>query len=389
MTPEEPGGTRSYWISRELIKRGHRVVIITSTNNFKHPNAERVVIDGIDVVYVKNAYSQSFSPLRKIFSFLRFVLLSCKVASRQKDVDLVFATSTPLTVGFVALYLKTVKKWRYVFEVRDLWPEFPIQMGAIRNKLVIKLLRKFERRIYRKAEYIIALSPGMMDGVLACGTPKSKVSVIPNMSKPDKFYLRERSAEVMKEYHIDGNKLNVVHFGAMGVTNGLEYVINTAALLQQQGNLSIHFLIVGNGSALPALKKQTEELKLRNVSFPGQFSMAALSELVNCCDVSLVSFKNLPILYTNSPNKLFDSLSAGKPIIVNSAGWTKMLVEEHRCGFYVDPESPADFAEKLLHYKGQKELLAEWGRNARRLSVEVFDKSILSAQVADVLEKVC
>jgi glycosyltransferase involved in cell wall biosynthesis len=311
------------------------------------------------------------------------------VASRQKNVDLVFATSTPLTVGLVALYLKAIKKWRYVFEVRDLWPEFPIQMGAIQNKLVVNLLRQFERRIYRKAEYVITLSPGMMDGVLACGTPTDKVSVIPNMSKPDKFYPRERSVEVMKQHHIDGNKFNVVHFGAMGVANGLEYVIRTAAILQQQGDSSIQFLIVGDGSTLPALQKQADELKLQNVSFFGQFNMAALSELVNCCDVSLVSFKNLPILYTNSPNKLFDSLSAGKPIIVNSAGWTKELVEEHHCGFYVDPESPADFAEKLQYYKGQKELLAEWEGNARKLSIEMFDKSILSSQVANVLENVC
>lgn len=112
-----------------------------------------------------------------------------------------------------------------------------------------------------------------------------------------------------------------------------------------------------------------------------------VAEVTNCCDASITSFKNLPILATNSPNKLFDSLSAGKPIIVNSAGWTKDMVEQQNCGFYVNVEKPSELADKLLEYKDKKELLEEWGRNARRLSVEVYDKAKLSAQVAEVLEK--
>ena len=110
--------------------------------------------------------------------------------------------------------------------------------------------------------------------------------------------------------------------------------------------------------------------------------------MVNLCDASITSFLNLPILKTNSPNKLFDSLSAGKPIIVNSAGWTKDMVEKENCGCFVDPDKPEEFAEKLLEIKDSKKLLETWGSNARRLSVEVYDKDILSAQVADVVEKV-
>ena len=136
----------------------------------------------------------------------------------------------------------------------------------------------------------------------------------------------------------------------------------------------------------PKLKKQVEEKGLKNVHFLGNHPMNTLSEVVNLCDASITSFLNLPILKTNSPNKLFDSLSAGKPIIVNSAGWTKDLVEKEKCGFFVDPEKPEELAEKLLTYKDNKEILRIWGENSRRLSVEVFDKSILSAKVADVIE---
>ncbi len=145
VTPAEPGGTRSYWFAKELINSGHEVTMITSTNT-SHPLPGRFNIDGINVIYVKNDYSNYFSPFRKIISFLKFFIKSILKASKEKQVDLVFATSTPLTVGAIALWLKRLKHWNYVFEVRDLWPEFPIQIGAIKNRLLIRILKRLEKK---------------------------------------------------------------------------------------------------------------------------------------------------------------------------------------------------------------------------------------------------
>lgn len=388
MTPEEDGATRSYWLARKLVEHGHRVIMITSTNTLQHKEPAVCDIDGIKVVYVKNEYDNYFSKWRKVKSFLQFMYRSVRVAGKEKNIDLVFATSTPLTVGFVALYLKFRKKWKYVFEVRDLWPEFPIQIGVIRNKLLIALLRFFERKIYQKAEFVIALSPGMEDGVKATGIPAEKVCVIPNMSKPDLFFPREKSEEMMEKYFSGASKFRIVHFGAMGVANGLEYIVEAAKVLQKQGIEDVEFVLLGYGSTEPELKQMCRDYDLKNVTFLGPHNLYATSEIVNCCDASITSFKNLPILYTNSPNKLFDSLSAGKPVIVNSAGWTKQLVEENDCGFYVDPENPGDLAEKIRRYKEDTLLLRRWGENARRLSEQVYDKSILSEKFVRILERV-
>ena len=385
-TPDEPGGTRSYWFAQELVKRGHHVVMITSTNA-AHPSAGRVEIDGIDVVYVKNEYSNYFSPLRKVWSFVKFMGASIRQAGKEKEVEVVYATSTPLTVGVVALWLKWRRGWKYIFEVRDLWPEFPIQVGAIKNRLVIQVLRWLERKIYAKAEYVVALSPGMMDGVLQAGTPKEKVCVIPNMSKPEEFYSHEPSSEIMERFGLRRDKFNIVHFGSMGVANGLMYIIDTAKLLREQGVEDVNFVFVGDGATLPKLQAEVEREDLKNVQFLGAHKMSVVSEIVNCCDASITSFLDLPILYTNSPNKLFDSLSAGKPIIVNSAGWTKELVEKENCGCYVNPNEPQDFVDKIMKMKDNEELLSIWGKNARRLSIEVFDRAKLSKQMAEVVEK--
>ena len=385
-TPNEPGGTRSYWFSKELLRRGHEVVMITSTNKYQTVSG-RFNIEGIDVIYVKNEYSNYFSPLQKVKSFLNFMRLSIKMASKEKNVDIVYATSTPLTVGGIALWLYYIKGWRYIFEVRDLWPEFPIQIGAIRNPILIKILRCFEKWIYKKSEYVVALSPGMREGVLSAGTPPDKVCVIPNMSKPDKFYLHEPSQEIAKCFNLDLEKFNIVHFGSMGKANGLGYLIETARLLNEQGIHDVNFIFLGDGATLPMLKDLVNKYHLDNVKFLGNHKMDVVSEVVNCCDASITSFLDLPILYTNSPNKLFDSLSAGKPIIVNSSGWTKDLVEKEDCGCYVDPKDPQFFVDKILEIKDNKDLLDRWGKNARLLSISTFDKSLLSCKMADVVEQ--
>lgn len=383
-TPKVPGGTRSYWISQDLIKRGHQVTMITSTRKGFDPGEQN--IDGINVVFVRNDYSQYMSAPRKVLSFVNFVRLAIKEAIKQKNIDMVYATSTPLTVGYIAMQVKAKRHWPYVFEVRDLWPEFLIQIGAIKNKLAIWYLRRLERHIYERSEHVVTLSPGMQEGVIAAGTPKEKTSMIPNMSKPDKFFPHEKNMEIAKQFGVDTNKFNVIHFGAMGTSNGLNYIIDAAKILQDKGVEDVNFVFMGGGAKEPKLKKMVEEQELKNVQFLGNHPMGTLAEVVNLCDVSITSFLNLPILKTNSPNKMFDSLSAGKPIIVNSSGWTKDLVEKENCGFFVDPEKPEDLAEKLLAYKEEKETLRVWGENARRLSIEVFDKRILSAKVADVIE---
>ena len=385
--PSEPGGTRSYWIAKELVKRGHQVTMITSTKAIQ-PEACRMDVDGIDVVYVKNPiYNNYMSAPRKVWAFVSFIRNAVKAAMKEKDVDVVYATSTPLTVGAIALWLKWRKGWRYVFEVRDLWPEFPIQIGAIKNGLMIWLLRKFEKCIYDKSEHVVALSPGMKEGVMKAGTPEEKVSMIPNMAKPDKFFPHEPNLEIANQFGIDLTKFNVIHFGSMGRANGLQYIIEAAKYLSDKGDDSVRFLFMGGGATEPIIKKLAENYGLKNVQFLGLHKMAVVSEVVNCCDASITTFLNLPVLQTNSPNKLFDSLSAGKPIIVNSAGWTKDLVEQEHCGFYADPTKPEDLAQKIHYYKGQKVELIQMGENARRLSIDVYDKDILAGKVADVLER--
>lgn len=387
LTPQEPGGTRSYWISQELIKRGHNVTMITGTNNAQHKEPKEEMVDGIRVIYLPNQYSNYMGAGKRILSFVKFMFRAIVAGWKQKDVDLVFATSTPLTVGAVAIALKWTKGWKYVFEVRDLWPEGLIQEG-ITNPVVVWALRLLEKMSYHKAEHVIALSPGMRDGVMKVGTKDGVCTMVPNMSKPDKFFPREPNIEIVEKFGINLDKFNLIHFGAMGFDNYNEYIVEAAKLAQEQGKDRLNFILLGDGSTVPTIKKMINDYGLKNIQYLGNHKMNVVSDIVNCCSACIVSFRNIPILATNSPNKMFDSLSAGKPIIVNSAGWTKDLVEEENCGCFVDPEKPQDLVDALEDIANSPEKCKIWGENSRRLSVEKFDKSILSAKVADVLDMV-
>src|SRR5690554_4101739 len=382
-TPKEPGGTRSYWIAQELINNGHQVTMITADPQATQKRKE-VIIDGIKVIYLQEAYSQNMSISTRLKSFLGFVRKSINEARKHKNIDLVIATSTPLTVGITALYMKWFKKTPYIFEVRDLWPEVPIQMGAFKSPLIVKLTRWFEKTIYKNAEHVIALSPGMQDGVVKY-IPKEKTSMIPNMAKMDEFWPREKNYELMRVLGLKNDSFKIIHFGSLGLANGAHTIIESAKLMKEVSD--VEFLFVGGGSTENDLICEVDKHQLTNVKFLGKFPMKEVSEIVNFCDVSIVSFLDLPILYTNSPNKLFDSLSAGKPIIVNSAGWTKDMVEQHNCGYYVNPIHPEELVEKLLFLKKHPEVVEQMGNNYRALAETVYDKTILCQEFVKTIEK--
>lgn len=383
LTPQEPGGTRSYWLAQELIKNGHNVTMLTSSAKYQEEIKE-VNLDGIRVIYIKEDYDQNMSISRRLKAFVKFMYKASKLGLQQKEIDLVFATSTPLTIGIPALVLKWFKNLPYIFEVRDLWPEVPIQMGAIKNPLMIKATRLLEKMIYKNANHVIALSPGMQDGVVKY-ISKEKTTMISNMAKMDEFWAREKNFSLINQLGLQKDSFKIIHFGSLGKANGAYTIIESAKLMKEIND--VEFLFVGGGSTEQELIDEVNKNQLTNVKFLGKFPMKEVSEIVNFSDVSIISFLDLPILYTNSPNKLFDSLSAGKPIIVNSAGWTKDIAEQYNCGYYVNPQKPFELKEKILYLKENPSLVEEMGKNARKLAETKYDKSILCKEFVEVIEK--
>lgn len=337
--------------------------------------------DGIDVIRIRNRYDNKMNTTRRIVSFLTFMIMSTLVSFRVKEVDLVFATSTPLTVGIPALANKLVRRCEYVFEVRDLWPEFPIQMGAIKSSLAIKALKLFERTIYKHASLIIALSPGMKGPIDDLGFA-AKTVMIPNMAKPKEFYPRPSDPEVNTLFGINPDSIKIVYFGTMGHANNIPHLVDETKYAAEH-NLPLQFIFIGDGVQREQAQNDLSDTPENYYIFLGKQNMSSVSAIVNECDISVTSFLDLPILETNSPNKFFDSLSAGKPSAINVNGWIRDIVEQHECGFYVDPTVRGDLVNKSIQLVRDTALYNKNCTNARTLAMEQYDRNMLAKRLVD------
>lgn len=372
LTPEEGGCTRSYHLAKGLVAHGHEVIMLTASNT----RSGRQVIDGIEVRYLPIKYDNSFGFVKRVFAFLQFVRQAKKEAEKIKEIDLAYIMTTPLTTGLIGLHLKKKRNIPYYFEVGDLWPEAPIQMGAIKNVLLKKMLYRFERQCYFDANRVIALSPEIRNYIEAV-SPQTRVFVIPNLSHCDFF---EPSFNI-KPFNTQ-NPLKVGYVGAIGKANHLDYVINCAIDCHKKG-LPVRFSIMGTGGELVRIKKLAA--KLPNVDFLPFGNAEKVKEALEALDMSYVSFWNKEILGTGSPNKFFDALAAGNLTVVNFKGWIKNIVQEHKCGFYHNPECPEDFTRKVQLFLKNPSLLRTYQRNARHLAEQYYDKPLQVQKLVKII----
>lgn len=353
--------------------------MITSHNDSIYTTKE---IDGVKVHYLPVKYNNDMGFLKRVISFLKFVRMAKKLAKKIDRVDHAYITSTPLTVGLIGIWLKRKFNVNYTFEVRDLWPTAPIEIGVIKGRLFKSLLYRLEARIYKHADRVVALSPGMRDWVKRV-VPEKDVFMIPNMADCQFFKKELKDPKLIEFYHAE-KPFVITYLGSIGVTNHLEFLLDIATAAKS-AKLNVDFKIVGEGSKLQSIKLQAYLKKLTNVEFISHQNKEGVRRILNITDATYVSFADLPVLATNSPNKFFDSLASGKLTIVNTPGWTKDMVEQYKCGFYADPHKPKDFINKLKPYLEERELLETSKNNARNIAESLYSKKLQIDKLVKVL----
>jgi glycosyltransferase involved in cell wall biosynthesis len=386
-TPAGSTGTRSYEFARRWVKAGHKVTLITGYYDLGGLQMgktlyQKQIIEGINVVIVGTKYSNKQSYLHRILSFISFCLLSIYAGIRIKNVDVIYATSTPLTVGIPAMVIKRTKKVPFVFEVRDQWPEIPIKLGIIKNRLLTKILLWLEKNIYKSCSSIVALSPGQADGVKAVLDDEKPITVIPNSCDIDVFK-PDIDNSAIRQKRGWGDKLVLLHTGAMGTVNGLQFVIKAAEKLRD--NSDIIFVLIGDGNQKISLENEVEKLGLANVEIISSVPKRELSEYYAAADAGLVIIGNYPIIEHNSANKFFDSLSSGKPVLINYSGWQRKILEENNAGFGCDLCNLDQFVEKVIYFNSNRQQVQQMGQNARKVAVEKFDREKLSKQALEII----
>ncbi len=370
-------------MARRLIHHGHNVTMVCGTYSGGNTGLEsgfvagkrEGIVDGIRIIEFDLAYSNSDGFLKRSITFVKFAFKSIGLAFTEKY-DVLFSTTTPLTAGIPGIFARWLRGKPFVFEVRDLWPELPKEMGVIKNPIILWLMSLLEWSSYRSAHRCIGLSPGIVEGIKKRGVSEDKITMVPNGCDLSIF---TQPSEPWRPDGVAEEDLMAIFTGTHGMANGLDAVLSAAIELQSRGRDDIKLVLVGQGKLKSQLEAKAQELKLKNVIFHPPVNKKKLAGLMASADVGMQILANVPAFYYGtSPNKFFDYISASLPVINNYPGWLASMIEDLHCGFAVEPENPKAFANALEQAADDRLALVTMGKAARRLAESQFDRQVLA-----------
>lgn len=410
---DEPGGTRHHELANYLAHRGHQVTIITSGVSYltgkviekdepssrqdqqqetgekpyeQSSNTERLSLmqQRQGKVTILRAYTYSAihkSFVHRVFSFFSFMVSSFWTGIKVRHVNLVWGTSPPIFQGMTAWVLARFKQVPFVFEVRDLWPAFAIQVGVLRNPVLIRLSTWLEHFLYRHADLVLVNSPGFIEHVKAGGA--RRIELVPNGADPRMFDPQLDGGDFRKQYSLD-DKFIVLYAGAHGLSNDLGVVLQAASQLRNAVQVAI--VLLGDGKEKPALQAEAQRLGLENVHFIPPISKLEMRTALAAADVCLAILKPISLYATVYPNKVFDYMAAGRPVLVAIDGVIRKVVEGNKTGLFVPPGDPQALAEKIQWMAEHPQEVQQMGLNGRRLVQEEFDRALLAEKLALIFE---
>jgi glycosyltransferase involved in cell wall biosynthesis len=393
-TPRRFAPTRAYSLARHLVENGDEVTVIALDRRYMEPGRsaptdgrlfDRETIEGIDVVWARIPYAQRFSKWKRMLSYGGYTLAATLAAARVPRPDVVYASSTPLTVGVNGVALAWARRVPFVFEIQDVWPDVPVALGFLTNRAEIAAAHWLERTLYDRARRVVVCSETARELLVRKGVDPDRVVLIPNLADVQLFQAAEPNPAYFSGLGLEG-RFVALYTGAMGKANGVDQLAGAARELSAAGDDRVAIVALGNGSERPWLERQARGLP--NLLVPPPVAREEIAGIVRAAGATITIYAPYEILETGSPNKFFDSLAAGKPVVVNTDGWLRRLAEENRAGLYVPAGDPKALAEALRQLAGDAELTAELGRNGRALAEREFDRELLAQRFRETLEAV-
>jgi glycosyltransferase involved in cell wall biosynthesis len=391
-TPQMSGGARSYEMARRFVAAGHEVHMITSDREKRGHTSGWVeeIIDGIHIHWLAVPYSNKMDFKERILAFLKFAVASGAKAYRVGG-DVIFATSTPLTIALPAVYVAKRLRKPMLFEVRDLWPELPVAVGALKNPFLKKAAKWLERFAYKNADHVIALSPGMAKGVIKSDFPPDKVHIIPNSCDTDLFQVPQSEGQKVFNSHpeLQGGPL-ILYAGTLGLINGVGYLVEIAHAMLHI-NPAARFLIVGEGKEQDQIRQKAANAGVfeSNLWMMPPIPNSEMPQLLSAATISTSLFIDLPEMWNNSANKFFDALAAGRPIMINHEGWQADLIRETGAGLVVPPNDAVQAARMLHNFLSEPDETTRAGQAAFHLATTRFDRDNMAGELLAVLKKAC
>ncbi|MDO5030311.1 MAG: glycosyltransferase family 4 protein [Corynebacterium sp.] len=379
--PGEPGGSRPYEFARRMAAAGHEVTMICGRDE-----AMDKTVDGIHVRRLAIPYRNEMSKRERIGSFLNFLMRASVVAARV-PADVIYASSTPLTVAVPGIVAKLTQRAPLVAEIRDLWPEVPIKLGYLNNPVAIFLAKQLEKAFYAASTEVVALSPSMADGVKDVA-PNKRVTVIPNASDFERFDVPADQRAVFRDEQGWGDDVVAVYAGGFGMSYQLEWIVDLAAQLRRNGVDNVRFVLLGQGSDSEALYQRAKDAGLdADAMFLGRQPKEDVAKFVSAADVALSPLRDDPCLEGNSLNKVFDAMAASRPVVFNHGGWLEEAATDHNSGWRLPRDIPAA-AKRFAEIISDRDELRAAGQRNRQLGEERFARDSLYNQLIEVLDRV-
>lgn len=390
VSPDDAGGTRHYELARRFVDGGQQFSIVASDLSYlsgKKCAADARVQD-FDGVKVQRAWTYSAlhrSFVWRVVSFLSFMVSSVWTAMKVKNVDLVIGTSPPIFQA-VSAWVISVVKWRpFLLEIRDLWPEFAVDMGVLKNPVLIWLARRLERFLYARANHMLVNSPAYRDYLINLGIPAAKISFIANGVDPDMFQVDQVKSGLREEFQLQ-DKFLVTYAGAMGMANNLEVVLEAATLLNDVPQ--VHFLMVGDGKDRVKLQDLAQQMNVKNVTFTGSRPKSQMPSVLAESDVCLAVLRDIPMFRTTYPNKVFDYMAAARPVVLAIDGVIRQVIEAANGGIPVPPGNPQAMADAVRDLYSNRPQSQRMGQMAREYVIKFFDRNQQALQFGELIQQV-
>jgi len=395
---QDTGSERHFYFCKYLTRHRHTATVITGNVDYreaviKYPGEGwrvRRRIEGVDVYYVYSYANFRGSFKKRFWYYLTYVFSAMVAGLFVKKPDAVYAVSAPLTVGFLGYWLSRLRRVPFVLEIGDVWPDAAIAVGVLKNRVFIRAARWLEMLCYRESERIIALTEGIRDNIIGKGIPEDKVVLITN-GVDDSLFRPEITGDtdrvrLRQELGLDDHFV-CMYLGAHGIYNALWTIIDVAETLCD--NLRYLFVLVGNGDDKPRLQAMVRERGLTNVRFLPPVPHIEAPSLLCTADVLLLPNRRGEFYTMNLPNKLFDFLGSGRPIVVAGQGESGNLVQRAGAGWGVAAEDGAAMAEAIVKLATLSDTeRAAMGESGRQYVVEHYNRDNLSHAFLDVLERV-
>jgi glycosyltransferase involved in cell wall biosynthesis len=388
LSDRDAGGTRHFEFGRHCVQAGHQVTVVASDVSYLDGKAigtgTHETLSGIRILraHMLRAIHRSF--FWRVIAFLSFMVNSVRVAIKVRRVDLVMGTSPPLFQAASAWLVSALRRKPFLLEIRDLWPDFAIEMGVLKNPVLIWLSRRLERFLYWRADHILVNSPAYRDYLISRKIDRNKITLIPNGVDPDMFDPDEQGQAIRAELGLH-DRFVVTYTGAVGPANDIPALVRAAERLK--GDDTIRFLIVGDGKDRPRVEKMIVEKGLRNIIMVGPRPKAQMKQVLGASDACTATLLNIPMFSTTYPNKVFDYMAAGRPIVLGIDGVIRQVVEDAQAGIFAPPGDDAAIAEAVRQLKADPHQARKMGRRGRAHIIAHFNRRDHATQFLALLER--